>query len=85
MGIFRFWRNREFTFFQSFLQPLDGIGDGDQKGGETTDAEMDGAVEAMLDFNGADTDCGGIPSDSSTIDKALYAADWLLHVRVFLV
>ena len=50
--------------------------------GETTDEE-DEAVEATLDADGADTDAGGISSDSCTRDKASYAADWLL--RVFLV
>ena len=50
--------------------------------GETTDVE-DWAVEATLGSDGADTDSGGISSDSGTKDKASYAADWLL--RVFLV
>lgn len=45
--------------------------------GETTDVE-DGAVEAMLDSDGADTDRRGITSDSCARDKASYAADWLL-------
>ena len=51
--------------------------------GETTDVQMDGAVEATLDADGADTDSGEIPSDSGTRDKASNAAGWLL--RVFLV
>lgn len=73
-------------FSKAFYSPWTALATATRKAGdmgETTDAEMDGAVEAMLDFDGADTDCRGIPSDSSTIDKALYAADWLL--RVFLV
>ena len=51
--------------------------------GKTTDVLMDGAVEATLDTDGADTDRGGIPSDSGTRDNTSKAAHWLL--RVFLV
>ena len=51
--------------------------------GDKTDVEMDGAVDATLGSDGAETDHGGIPSDSGTRDKVLYTADWLL--RVFLV
>ena len=51
--------------------------------GDKTDVEMDGAVDATLDSDGAETDHGGIPLDSGTRDKVLYTADWLL--RVFLV
>lgn len=53
--------------------------------GETTDVE-DRAAEATQDSNGADTNSGGIFSDSCTRDKASYAADWLLGVfLVFIV
>ena len=50
--------------------------------GKTTHVE-DGAVEATLDADGADTNSAGISSDSCAREKALYAADWLL--QVFLV
>ena len=49
----------------------------------TADVQMDGAVDARLEVDGADTDRERIPSDSSTRNKASYAAEWLL--RVFLV
>ena len=49
----------------------------------TADVQMDGAVDATLEVDGADTDRERIPSDSSTRNKASYAAEWLL--RVFLV
>ena len=51
--------------------------------GKTIDVQMDGAVEATLDADGADTGSGGIPSDSGTRDKASNAAGWLY--QVFLV
>lgn len=51
--------------------------------GDKTDVEMDGAVDATLDSDSTETDLRGIPLDSGTIDKASYAANWLL--RVFLV
>ena len=48
-----------------------------------TDVEMDGAVDAAVDSDCAETDCGGFPLDSGTRDKASYIADWLL--RIFLM
>ena len=51
--------------------------------GNKADVEMDGAVDATLDSDSTETDLRGIPLDSGTIDKASYAANWLL--RVFLV